>query len=108
VEASKARLYGADPAAAAAARATLVYCFDRLLRLAHPFAPFITEELWQALPRSGPALIAAAWPEGGAVDGAAVAQFEALKDAVRGGLVLAVLWAVLGLFFLHSLAVLGG
>ncbi|GBF93255.1 valyl-tRNA synthetase [Raphidocelis subcapitata] len=83
VEASKARLYGADAAAAASTRAVLVYCFDRLLRLAHPFIPFVTEELWQALPHSGPALIAAAWPEGGPVDAAAVAQFEALKDTVR-------------------------
>jgi valyl-tRNA synthetase len=39
-----------DPAAAAAAvktRAVLVYVFDRLLRLVHPFMPFISEELWQ-------------------------------------------------------------
>jgi valyl-tRNA synthetase len=75
VEASKARLYtqgssssgdeGAaadadaagsngssegDAAAAAAAantRAVLVYVYDRLLRLVHPFMPFISEELWQ-------------------------------------------------------------
>lgn len=39
-----------DPAAAAAAantRAVLVYVYDRLLRLVHPFMPFISEELWQ-------------------------------------------------------------
>lgn len=44
----------ADAAAAAAAaktRAVLVYVFDRLLRLVHPFMPFISEELWQVSKR---------------------------------------------------------
>ena len=31
------------------ARFVLVHCFDQLLRLLHPFMPFISEELWQAL-----------------------------------------------------------
>lgn len=47
VEASKARMYGGDAAAAATSRAVLVYVFDRLLRLVHPFMPYISEELWQ-------------------------------------------------------------
>jgi valyl-tRNA synthetase len=33
----------------AAARYVIVHCFDRMLRLLHPFMPFISEELWQAL-----------------------------------------------------------
>jgi valyl-tRNA synthetase len=33
----------------AAARYALVYCFDRMLRILHPFMPFISEEIWQAL-----------------------------------------------------------
>lgn len=43
----------AEAAAAAAAntRAVLVYTFDRLLRLVHPFMPFISEELWQVRAR---------------------------------------------------------
>ena len=31
------------------ARCVLVQCFDRMLRLLHPFMPFISEEIWQAL-----------------------------------------------------------
>lgn len=31
----------------------LVYAYDALLKLGHPFMPFITEELWQALPHQG-------------------------------------------------------
>ena len=33
----------------AAARYVLVTCFDRMLRMLHPFMPFISEEIWQAL-----------------------------------------------------------
>jgi len=33
----------------AAARYVLVHCFDRMLRLLHPFMPFISEEIWQTL-----------------------------------------------------------
>ena len=45
------------------ARRVLVYVMDQMLRLLHPFMPFITEELWQALPHSGDALIVAKWPQ---------------------------------------------
>ena len=49
-----------------------------VLALAHPLMPFVTEELWQALPHTGDALIVAPWPRhAGAVDRAALAQFEA-------------------------------
>jgi valyl-tRNA synthetase len=33
----------------AAARYVLVTCFDRMLRILHPFMPFISEEIWQTL-----------------------------------------------------------
>ena len=41
----------------------LVYVLDQVLRLLHPFMPFITEEIWQSLPHEGEALIVAKWPE---------------------------------------------
>ena len=84
LEASKTRLYSDDKEAAATTRAVLVYVLDRTLRLAHPFLPYVTEELWQALPHRGPALIAARAPAAGApVDEAAVSSFEVLRSAVR-------------------------
>jgi len=36
---------------------------DGILRLLHPFMPFVTEELWQAIPHDGEALALAAWPK---------------------------------------------
>ncbi|KAL3143467.1 hypothetical protein ABBQ38_002278 [Trebouxia sp. C0009 RCD-2024] len=84
IEAAKARLYGQDPQAALQTRQVLVYVFDSLLKLAHPFMPFITEELWQAMPHQGDALISAPWPSSsGPVDTGALQQFEALQSVVR-------------------------
>ncbi len=49
-------MYGDDAEAASLTRAVLVYVFDRVLRLGHPFMPFVTEQLWQALPHRGVSL----------------------------------------------------
>ena len=52
----------ADPARSATARAVLVEVLDTLLRLLHPFMPFVTEELWQRIPHRGEFLAVAPWP----------------------------------------------
>jgi valyl-tRNA synthetase len=48
------------------AQQTLYTCLDHGLRLLHPFMPFVTEELWQRLPRrandSCPSIMIAAYP----------------------------------------------
>ncbi|MGH8623633.1 MAG: class I tRNA ligase family protein, partial [Burkholderiales bacterium] len=65
VEAVKPRLTaGANDAAAGTAGAILTYCFDIVLRLLHPVVPFITEELWQKLPKrkTDELLTVARWP----------------------------------------------
>ena len=62
IELTKARLYSEDPERKKTALQVLVYVLDQLLRLLHPFMPFITEEIWQSLPHDGPALIRASWP----------------------------------------------
>ena len=63
IELTKARLYSEDADRKQTAIQVLVYVLDQVLRLLHPFMPFITEEIWQSLPHEGEALIVAQWPE---------------------------------------------
>ena len=44
------------------ARRVLVWVMTGMLKLLHPFMPFITEEIWQTLPHEGEALMVSAWP----------------------------------------------
>ena len=84
IELTKARLYGEDEEAKLAAQNVLCYVLLRVLELLHPFMPFITEEIWQALPHEGDFLIRAQWPE--YQERFAFAQeenaMEAVKDAI--------------------------
>jgi len=100
LEISKAQLSaGGDRAYYTAS--TLVRVLDALLRLLHPFTPFVTEELWQALKGAAQAkgfspfasgskwedaLIIAHWPEAQAAEGwedEAVRQFTLVQEVVR-------------------------
>jgi valyl-tRNA synthetase len=67
IEAAKVRLRGEQADVDTVAQ-TLAYVIDRVLRLLHPFAPFVTETLWQSTATSGEALIVSAWPAGGEAD----------------------------------------
>ena len=62
IELTKARLYAEDAERKQTAISVLVYVLDQMLRLLHPFMPFITEEIWQSIPHTGDALIVADWP----------------------------------------------
>jgi len=64
--------------------AVLVRTLDRILRLLHPFMPFITEEIWSRLPGAGKTLARAAFPEPrpGAGDEEAEAEMKAIQDIV--------------------------
>jgi valyl-tRNA synthetase len=58
LEAAKPRLRAADPAA----QATALIVLDTLMRLLHPFMPFVTEEIWHRLPGERGYLDQAQWP----------------------------------------------
>ena len=83
IEAAKVRLQGTDEAAQAAVRQTLVYVFERTLRLLHPTMPFVSEELWQHLPHAGEMLIVAPWPTAGTSYPAEERAFTRLQEATR-------------------------
>ncbi|MEG2313214.1 valine--tRNA ligase [Brevundimonas sp.] len=67
LELAKPVFNGADEAAKAETRAMTAWVLDETLKLLHPVMPYITEELWAELGKTGPAreslLIGAAWPE---------------------------------------------
>ena len=62
IELTKARLTGEDKAAAEQAQKVLLYVLTEILTLLHPFMPFITEEIFQAIPHEGDALMVRSWP----------------------------------------------
>lgn len=62
IEIAKVRLNGDDPSQKKTSKAVLVYVFEGTLQLLHPFMPFITEEIWQALPHEGESIMVSSWP----------------------------------------------
>jgi valyl-tRNA synthetase len=76
VELSKPLLIGADGPAKDETRATAAWALDEILKLLHPFMPFITEELWAVAPGPGrdSLLALSQWPQ---LDGLADDKAEA-------------------------------
>ena len=62
IELTKPRLNSGDEAASRSAQQVLLYVLTEILKLLHPFTPFITEEIWQALPHEGEALMVQDYP----------------------------------------------
>jgi valyl-tRNA synthetase len=77
LEFAKPVLLGSDSEAKSETRAMVAWVRDEILKLLHPFMPFITEELWRVTAESGPAreqlLALAPWPQ---LDGLANEQAE--------------------------------
>ncbi len=63
IELTKPRLNGSSEELKLSAQKVLLYVLTEILKLAHPFIPFITEEIWQALPHEGEALMIQRYPE---------------------------------------------
>ncbi len=85
IELTKARLQGEDGEAKVNAQRVLVYVLSETLKLLHPFMPFITEEIWQALPHEGDFLMTSQWPvaDPAWADVEAKESMEAVMDAIR-------------------------
>ena len=85
IELTKARLQGEDEAAKVQAQQVLVYVLTETLKLLHPFMPFITEEIWQALPHQGDFLMLQSWPKADPAwsDVKAKESMEAVMDVIR-------------------------
>ena len=62
IELTKVRLNSDNAEQKATAKAVLVYVLSNTLKLLHPFMPFITEEIWQALPHEGESIMISSWP----------------------------------------------
>ncbi len=74
-----------DPAANENAQKVLCYVQSGTMQLLHPFMPFITETIWQALPHEGPSVMVSKWPEyEDALHFAVEAeQVETMMDTIR-------------------------
>jgi valyl-tRNA synthetase len=90
IELTKTRLQGEDEDSKVRAQQVLCYVLTEMLKLLHPFMPFITEEIWQALPHTDDVaedsfLMLQAWPERRAeLDFPAEEKaMELIMDAIR-------------------------
>ncbi len=84
IELCKSRLQ-AGGASSLGAQQVLVYVMEGTLKLLHPFMPFITEEIWQALPHEGESIMVSAWPvyTPSLAFAKEEADFEKVMDAIR-------------------------
>ena len=62
--------------------AMLAWVLDTSLKIAHPFAPFVTETIWQTLPWHNGMLMTTHWPKETKYDDIATAEFARLKELV--------------------------
>jgi valyl-tRNA synthetase len=63
IELSKSRLLGEDGESKETVKAVLLYVLENLLKLLHPFMPFLTEQVYKYLPDTEGFLMLQSWPE---------------------------------------------
>ena len=86
LESAKVYLHAGQPPAVAETRQTLAWCLERILRLLHPYLPFLTEAVWRRLPGVPDrvlSLVMARWPEADEADSGAVRAYGLLQGVVR-------------------------
>ena len=83
IELCKSRLQGEG---GDSARQVLLYVMTGMLKLLHPFMPFITEEIWQTLPHEGDSLMISEWPvyDAALSFAAEEKEMERIMEAIRG------------------------
>jgi len=85
IEISKKRLYGEDSEAKKTVQKILVTVLQNILKILHPFIPFITEEIWQHIPGEENSLITVAWPDykESNVDKDSTFKMESIMTAIK-------------------------
>ncbi|UEX91010.1 valine--tRNA ligase [Staphylococcus ratti] len=63
IEMSKIPMNGEDEAQKDVTRSVLSYTLNTIMRLLHPFMPFVTEHIWQNLPHQGQSIVTSEWPK---------------------------------------------
>jgi len=81
IEAAKVRLK-TTPEEQQQVAQTLAFVLERTMRLLHPFMPFATEAMWQALPHLGDSVIIARWPAASEIDPVAEEQWDRIAELV--------------------------
>ncbi len=86
IELVKPRLFDKESASAKVAQNVLTYVLSNTLKLLHPVMPFITEEIWQALPHEGESIMISQWPQymEELSDPQAEADMASIMDAIKG------------------------
>ena len=85
IELAKKRLYGEDEEAKRTVKKVLLTVLKEILKMLHPFMPFITEEIWQHLPNHDQAIIISDWPiaDGNFISDDIEKEMDLIMDAIR-------------------------
>ncbi|NOQ95864.1 MAG: valine--tRNA ligase [Desulfobacterales bacterium] len=86
LEIAKLELYSKDPKRIGVAQSVMQILLSGVVRLLHPFVPFITEEIWQRLPHAEGSVMVAPFPQPSEFmsDMESIEQMDLLKAVITG------------------------